>query len=75
MLCHFFHDERISHDETNDSRAVALGSLPKDDAVIELDKQHQPCSTQNAPDYGFQVGGRFRLLHGLPELCHVRVTD
>jgi hypothetical protein len=75
MRCHFFHNERISDDETNYSRVVALGSLANDRPVIELDKQHQSCSTQNAPDYGFQVRGRFRRMHRLPELSHIRVSD
>jgi hypothetical protein len=50
MLCHFFHDESIPHDETNDSRGVALGAFAEDHPVIELDKKHQSGSAQNRLD-------------------------
>jgi hypothetical protein len=47
MLRHFFHDERISNDQTNDSGCVMLCALANNHPVIELDKLHQAALAKN----------------------------
>jgi hypothetical protein len=49
LLRHFFHDERIPKDETNDSGHLPLRPFAKDHSMIELNELHQTSLAQDGP--------------------------